>query len=163
MDKTLNQRFLPEIKAINEKLFAFNQFLAPASRVPLLDAERMIEEKSCVQILHGKWNDFSWPNPDKRGVYFILGHEMREDKNGIYIGKASFNSVMGSRLDCHLRPHKNSDQFIMDGYRNERYILDYIVTINLDRLDIGFFASALEEYLITRLNANLNLLNGIGN
>ena len=51
----------------------------------------------------------------------------------------------------------------MRGYNNENYILDYIATINLDAISIGFMAWALEEYLITELKNSINLINGTGN
>ncbi len=51
----------------------------------------------------------------------------------------------------------------MNGYYNEQYILDYMVTIDLDCLNVGFLASALEEFLITQLKSNLKLINGTGN
>ena len=160
----MNPRFFPEINAINQKIAGFNQHLDLKYHVPHLNAERMIEDKSCVQIVHGNWDGFCWPNPDKRGVYFIFGREKTVvDKNGLYIGKASFSSCMGARLDSHLRPHKNSEWFVMNGYSNEKYILDYMATINLDALDIGFLASGLEEYLITELKGSIKLINGTGN
>lgn len=160
----MNPRFFPEINAINETIAGFNQYLNPNYHVPLLNAEQMIEDKSCVQVVHGNWDAFSWPNPDKRGVYFIFGREKtRIEMNGLYIGKASFSSSMGARLDSHLRPHKGSDLFLMNGYNNEKYILDYMATIDLDKLQIGFLASGLEEYLITELKSKIKLINGTGN
>jgi hypothetical protein len=70
---------------------------------------------------------------------------------------------MGARLDSHLRPHRNSEWFLMNGYNDEKYILDYMVTIDLDNLNVIFLASALEEYLITQLKGSLKLINGTGN
>jgi hypothetical protein len=160
----MNTRFLPEINSINQTIVAFNQYLNPTYKIPVFDSGRMIEEKNCIQIVHGHWDDFGFPNSTKRGVYFIFGHEkVIETKNGLYIGKASFSSAIGSRLDHHLRPCKNSDCFEMNGYRNEKYILDYMASIDLDSLKLTFLAPALEEYLITELKRSLNLINGTGN
>jgi|SRR5882724_3109997 len=162
-DLKINSRFSSEIAAINQKIAEFNEHLNPKCQVPLLNADTMIKDGCCVQILHGNWDGFCWPNPTKRGGYFIFGRERTADKNGLYIGKASFDSQIGNRLDARLRPYKNSESFEMNGYDNERYILDYMVTIDLDCLDVGFFSPALEEFLITQLRNNLNLINGTGN
>jgi hypothetical protein len=162
-DSKINSRFSSEMAAINQKIAEFNEFLNPKYRVPSFNADTMIQDGCCVQILHGNWDGFRWPNPTKRGVYFIFGREKTTDKNGFYIGKASFSSKMGARLDSHLRPHKNNEQFLMNGYNDEKYILDYMVTIDLDCLNVGFLASALEEFLITQLKSNLKLINGTGN
>jgi hypothetical protein len=160
----MNPRYFPEVAAINQRIPGFNQYLNPAYQVPLLNVDRMIEEKSGVQIVLGNGDAFCWPNPDKRGVYFIFGREKTNvAKNGLYIGKASLSSQIGARLDYRLRPHKNSEWFEMRGYNNENYILDYIATINLDAISIGFMAWALEEYLITELKNSINLINGTGN
>lgn len=160
------KRFLPEINAINQTIVSFNQYLNPTYKVPVLNFERMIEEKNCIQINHGNWLANSFPNAGKRGVYFIFGHEKtNETKNGLYIGKASFDSGIGARLDGRLRRYKDSGFLMMDGHRNEKYISDYAASIDLDSLNLPFLAPALEEYLILELkNSNsINLLNRIGN
>jgi len=155
----MKPHYLPIINAINQKIPGFNQYLNPAYLVPLLDVGRMFEEKSAVQILHGKWDDFNWPSSGKRGVYFILAHEKTNiEKIGLYIGKASLSSNMSARFDYHLRPHRYNEWFEMN-YGKERFILDYIVTINLDAINLGFMAWALEEYLITELKNSIYLIN----
>ena len=50
----------------------------------------------------------------------------------------------------------------MNGYGGERYILEYIVAIDLEAVNLAFMASALEEFLIAELRSELNLLNGTG-
>lgn len=160
----MNARFLFEINTINQSIIEFNQYLNPIYKVPIFNFDRMIEEKHCIEILHGNWDAFGFPNSNKRGVYFVFGHEkINNTKNGMYIGKASFSSAIGYRLDSRLRPGKNSDCFEMNGYHNEKYILDYMASIDLDSLNLAFLASALEEYLITELKSSLNLINGTGN
>ena len=160
----MNPRFFSEVDAINQKVTGFNQHLNPTIQVPLLNVNRMIEDKSCVQIVHQNWYGFNFPNGGKRGVYFLFGREkLNPEKNGLYIGKASFSSCMGARLYQHLTHHRNNEWFEMNGYHNEKYILDYIATIDLDSLNLAFLASALEEYLITELKGAVNLINGTGN
>ena len=159
----MNTRYLPVIEAINQRIIAFNQYLNPPHKISVFDPCRMLEEKNCIQIVHGNWNAFGFPNSEKRGVYFIFGYEKTSDKNGLYIGKASFSSSIGKRLNPRLRPYKNSDHFEMNGYRNEKYILEYMASIDFDSLNLRFLAPALEEYLITELKSDLNLINGTGN
>ena len=163
INQHMNTRFLHEINAINQTIVAFNQYLNPIYKMPVFDPGRMLEEKNCIQIVHGNWDAFGFPNSAKRGVYFIFGRERTSDKNGLYIGKASFSSSIGKRLNPRLRAYKNSDQFEMNGYRNEKYILEYMASIDLDSLNLTFLAPALEEYLITELKPSLNLINGTGN
>lgn len=51
----------------------------------------------------------------------------------------------------------------MDGYHSETYILEWIISIDMDFNETPFLASALEEYLITNLKKRINLINGTGN
>ena len=160
----MNTRFLPEINAINKTITAFNRFLNPIYKIPVLNPDRMIEEKYCSEIKHGRWDDFDFPNAPKRGVYFIFGHDKaNESTNGLYIGKASFSSAIGARLDHHLRPYKKSSCFEMNGNRGEKYVLDYMASIELESLNLVFMSPALEEYLISELRGQLKLMNGTGN
>jgi hypothetical protein len=157
-------RFLPEINAINQAILAFNKYLSPTYQLPEFDLDRMIEDKNCIEIKHRNWDAFGFPNSRKRGVYFVFGHEKtNETKNGLYIGKASFGSAIGKRLYAHLIHYKDSEFFEMNGYHNEKYILDYMASVELDSRNIVFLATALEEYLISELRNSLNLLNGTGN
>jgi hypothetical protein len=152
-----------ESETINQSIAAFNKHLAESYRIPEIDTSTGIDEKNIVKILHGRWDDFQFPNSDSRGVYFIFGrHREQQAKNGVYIGKASFGSAIGKRLYSWLHPHRSSEHFIMN-YGQDTYLLDYIASINLDRLAIPFMASSLEEYLISSLSGRLNLLNGTGN
>lgn len=160
----MSTRFLPEIEAINQTIGSFNGYLSPTYRVPTFLFDRMIEHKHCVEILHGNWDGFPFPDGGQRGVYFIFGHEKTDEaKNGLYVGKASFGSAIGKRLYSRLKPCKDKDRFEMNRYRNETYVLDYMASIDLDSLKIGFLAAALEEYLISELKKAVNLLNGTGN
>ena len=155
--------FRSEVEAINQSIAAFNQHLAESYQIREIDTTTGMKAKNIVEILHGRWDDFQFPNSDSRGVYFVFGrHREQQATNGVYIGKASFRSSIGRRLYSWLHPHRSSEHFIMN-YGQETYILDYIASINLDTLAMPFMASALEEYLISSLSGRLNLLNGTGN
>jgi hypothetical protein len=160
----MNARFLPEITAINQTIDKFNNYLSPAYRIPTFDLGRMMEDKTCIQIVHGNWNAFGFPHSEKRGVYFVFGLEKtNQSKNGVYVGKASFGSVIGRRLYAHLTHYRESDYFEMNGYRDEKYVLEYMAAVDLDAIKCGFLAAALEEFLITELKGSINLINGTGN
>ena len=157
-------RFDRELDAINSAIVSFNKHLATSCCIPQLDKAKSIERKEIVKIIHKDWAGFPFPNNGTRGVYFIFGHEKSQtEKNGLYIGKASFSSTTSDRLYAHLHPFRTKDFYEMNGYRGEVYILDFMASIDLDKLQIPFVAPALEEYLITNLRDSLNLINGTGN
>ena len=157
------KRYQLEVSAINSAIVSFNTHMAAEFRVPEFDIDTAISQKNIVEILHGRWDDFPFPNNGTSGVYFIFGHErVLAEKNGLYIGKASFSSKTSDRLHAWLHPYRSKEHFIRNSGQ-ETYILDYLASIDLDRLGIPFMAPALEEYLITSLRSRINLMNGTGN
>jgi hypothetical protein len=160
----MNTRYINELDAINSTIVSFNQCLNSSHLLPTFNSDTMMKDKNCVEIVHGDWDAFGFPNSAKRGVYFLLGYEKKAlEKNGLYIGKASFGSAIGKRLYSHLHPHRSQSHFVMNGYRNETYVLDYMMSINLDACGLHFMAASLEEYLISDLKNKVNLINGTGN
>jgi hypothetical protein len=158
------KRFDKEFDAINEAIILFNKHLTSPYCIPQFDKAKAIETKDVVEIIHTDWEGFPFPNNNTRGVYFLFGHEKtRAEKKGLYIGKASFGSRTSTRLYAHLHPCRNKEFYEMNGHHGEVYILDFMASIDLDKLEIPFIASALEEYLISALRDDLNLLNGTGN
>ena len=86
----------------------------------------------------------TWPSNEKPGVYVLIDESLYVQ----YIGKASNN--IGARLNSH----KTSGLLNKDIDKNPLHIR-YIWTIAVP--DESFFeASAIEEYLIRRLNPPLN-------
>ena len=133
----MNQRYLKDISAINRAIDSFNSYLKPDFYIPTFDLNTAIEKTNIVKIIHGDWDGFPFPNNGTRGVYFVFGHEKTNmEKNGLYIGKASFRSTTSGRLYARLHPHRTKEYFSMDGYNEEVYILDYMASVNLDA--IGF-------------------------
>lgn len=157
-------KYIQELNAINGKIAEFNEYLLPKFRAPIFELGSAFENKHIVKVVHGDWNAFPFPNNGTRGVYFIFGYEQtKNEKNGLYIGKSSFNSSTSSRLYAHLHPSRAQDFFTFKGYHDENYIVEYMASIDLDILNTAFLSSALEEFLITSLQSKLNLLNGTGN
>lgn len=152
-----------EISLINDSILAFNDHLRPEYHIPEIDLKIGFQTKAIVQVVHGDWNAFQFPNNGTRGVYFMFGKEMDDpQKKGIYIGKSSFNSSTSARMYQHLTSNRDKPQFMMN-CGDESYIIDYLASVNLDEKSISFFASALEEFLILNLKEKMNLLNGTGN
>ena len=86
----------------------------------------------------------SWPSNESPGVYIFMDSE----KNITYIGKASFSNCIGGRLNSRFYtnwvPKKPESQGCV-----------FITTIALpDKL--AFEASAIEEYLLKKLNTRSN-------
>jgi len=157
------KRYEMEIGAINAAITLFNSYLVAEFHIPRFEINSAIENRQIVEILHGKWDDFPFPNSGTRGVYFLFGHEkFHPEKNGLYIGKASFQSSTSNRLASHLNPHRYNEHFTMN-YGKEIYVLDFMASIDLDTLGIPFMASALEEHLILTLRSQFQLMNGTGN
>ncbi len=157
------ERYSQEIEAINKSIISFNEYLNAKYSIPKINAQTMLTDQNCIQILHQNWDGFGFPNSEKRGVYFVFGREMTTDRNGVYIGKASFGSTIGRRLSSHLTGFRNCEQFIMKGYNSEVYVLEWIISIDLDAISAPFLAPALEEYLIAETRKQINLINGTGN
>lgn len=86
----------------------------------------------------------SWPSNEKPGVYVFLD----SDRFISYIGKASHN--IGSRLSARFDVKWNSKT-------RESSDCKYITTIPLP-INVGFEASAIEEYLLENLNTKFNVI-----
>lgn len=157
-------KYTTEFELINNTISLFNKYLSPSNQIRLFDLVTDIGNKNIVEVVHGDWDAFPWPNNGTRGVYFVLGYERNHfEKNGMYIGKASFGSSTSARLYSHLHPTRSSDKFTMNGYNGEVYVIEYIASIDLEKQDIAFLSPALEEFLITNLCNNLKLINRTGN
>jgi hypothetical protein len=157
--------FMKIIEKVNLSLVEFNRFLNPNNSIPLIELCFSGDNVNACKIIHGKWNEWSFPNnATKRGVYLILGKNIANTNEvALYIGKASLSSHMGDRLYAHLHKYKNTPYYLMNGTDESQYILDYIVAIDLDSIGVWFLAPALEEFLISNLKEQITLMNGTGN
>ena len=152
------KKYNVEIDSINSIITKFNTYISTSYHIPNFDLSTAFEEKNIVKVVHQDWT-FPWPNNNTCGVYFIFGYDQEQhNKNGLYIGKASFGEATSKRLYHHLNPSRTDEYFTKDGY-----IIDYIASIDMDKLNTPFMAPALEEFLITELREPLNLFNSIGN
>ena len=86
----------------------------------------------------------SWPSNESPGVYIFLD----SDKNITYIGKASFGSCIGARLNQRFDTKWNTKSPESEGCK-------YITTIAVPR-DNSFEAPAIEEYLLKCLRTRSN-------
>lgn len=111
-----------------------------------------------------EFTQYTYPaNADKKGVYFFMGYNITEhSKTCLYIGKASNNNSIGSRLDNYLinaeLQHHVDDYFHYKGNQ----LIAYLTFIDFPN-EYRFFAPALEEFLILNWNnPNCDLLNSVG-
>ncbi len=145
-----------DIDEINNAIDIFNQYLSE-HKVPRLVADFTDARPKPMVI-----------NDNKRGVYFIFGHranKCEENILGVYIGKASLNSCIGTRVRHHCRnyyrPQHNS--IICNDRRAVPYVLKHIASIELESAGLVFMTPALEEFLISHLKEKIKLINGTGN
>lgn len=91
-----------------------------------------------------------WPKPyhnsDHPGVYCLFDDQMTL----VYVGKASFSHVIGGRLGARICYGPDRRALLTDPKWHAANVR-YIATIRFP-LDHAFEASALEEFLITRLS-----------
>ncbi len=105
------------------------------------------KEETPVQV-EKEWPD-SFPNAEKHGVYVIFGKELQV----LYIGKASMNNTLGSRLGSYFSYADDKKTCkVKSEYWSETP--KYIITISVPD-NMSFEAPAIEEYLIKSLCASL--------
>lgn len=85
----------------------------------------------------------SYPSTGKAGVYLILD----EQQHLLYVGKASWNSCLGARLNTYFKYAPDSSCRIVHNWSSQPR---YVCVIAVER-EFAFEAAALEEYLICRL------------
>jgi len=91
-----------------------------------------------------------WPSAESKGVYCLLDDE----RNLLYIGKASWKSYIGNRLGAHLTSDSKKPWTSIDAKSKGAR---FIVTVPLAD-EHAFMASALEEWLVTELKPERNVI-----
>jgi hypothetical protein len=150
---------------INNCIENFNNYLKPEYHVDLLDKAKFEEKSHYCKLKETLWDDQRWPNSDYRGVYFIFGRDTNDPCNlGVYIGKSSWNSAMGHRIYSHLySPARHEKNYFMTNRKGEKYSMEFITSISLDNdNETIFLTPALEEFMISRMSRDYNLLNSVG-
>ena len=147
---------------INIQLLRFNEFLDKNYKIKELDVTDAATYRDITNKVAYEDQD-PWPNGEQSGVYILSGFkESNASQLGIYIGKASFGKI-GKRLYTHLRKCSHLEYPTMKDSGGDTYILEYLTTIVFYTLAMAPFTSALEEYLITHLRSEVNLINSVGN
>jgi hypothetical protein len=90
----------------------------------------------------------SYPNSDFPGVYILFDENM----NILRIGKASCDRALGSRLSDYFEYGPDKEGVAKD---SDYKVVRYLMTIGLSK-DRAFEAPAIEEYLIGKLDSDLN-------
>lgn len=94
----------------------------------------------------------TWPSSDHAGVYVLLNQE----EEVLYVGKASFNRSLGSRLGDYFCYGENREASIKQERLKDQGVR-YVVTIGVEH-GHEFEAGAIEEYLIHELQPRLNVV-----
>ena len=150
------------ISIVNTNIGNFSNFFKPEHAIPLIDETKLIDPKYCWNLKEVGWNETMFPGDESPGVYLIFGRK-RDNKNilGVYIGKASYKSLIGNRLYSHLKHGKDDKNYSMKDKTGNEFYLDFVATIPMKAN--CFFATSLEEYLIQTLqDEEINLLNVVG-
>jgi hypothetical protein len=108
------------------------------------------EENQGVTVVSG-WPK-EYPNSSRKGGYAIFGRTGKL----LYIGKASMNHYIGSRLGNYFRQKKLTKACvpIHNGWSERPSCISTIAVPD----EMSFEAPALEEYLIQRLNPSHNVM-----
>ncbi len=145
----------------------FNTFLQKEYFVESLEEVNLNDINKYSQLYNQslyRWNKVAWPNSDTGGVYFLFAYEKNNRSNtAVYIGKASFSSSIGNRLYSHLNDFKREEHYLIWDGDGKEYVIELISSIDLDKRNRTFLASALEEFLITKMPKEINLINVTGN
>lgn len=107
----------------------------------------LFPDPSCSDLL--KW-PHPYPQAENQGVYLI----MSEQKSVLYIGKASMNNTLGSRISSYFsytQDKKACQVKSLDWSEKPRFICTIAVP---DKM--SFEAPALEEYLIKKFSRELS-------
>ncbi|MGI9228377.1 MAG: GIY-YIG nuclease family protein [Gammaproteobacteria bacterium] len=101
---------------------------------------------------HGPgWPD-EWPNSERAGVYAIFD----EDRQLLYVGKASMSNYLYARLGEHFYSDENrSCRIRKQKWKEWKFIPKYVLTVGVPDT-MKFEAPAIEEYLIWELNPTYN-------
>jgi len=105
--------------------------------------------KTLPKGVTGRWPDDDWPNGDKAGVYIFLDSKL----NVLYIGKAS---LLKDRFAAYFRYDDLNRCRIPDEHGWE-VKPEFVATIGIP-VKTAFESSAIEEYLITRLQPSENTI-----
>ncbi|MBM3435839.1 MAG: hypothetical protein FJY07_06450 [Bacteroidetes bacterium] len=144
------------INLLESAIEQFSKFLSSDLSNWLLIA---YNNREIFDLSKEEWKSMKFPGTS--GVYLIFGNSDKLD-NAIYIGKASYTSTIGYRLDYHLNnPARNLKKYPMLDKQGRLIMMDKVITISM--VDYWFFAPALEEFLINYMHDNnVPLINIIG-
>ena len=106
----------------------------------------LFPEEGLPHFVEFRWND-EYPNADRSGVYLIFGRAGRL----LYIGKASLGATIGGRLGTNFAGTAGCRLLSNDWTERPTYVATIATPDNM-----GFEASALEDFLIGRLRPSDN-------
>lgn len=160
----MNTDYINMVEIVNKNITRFNELLAPKNPIPLIELDKVYDNKYFTKLTETTWLDLRFPNAEKKGIYLIFGYNSKDfSKKAMYIGKASFSSSIGKRLYNHLVKDRDNENYTMYDLSGNIHYLEYVFGLDLESIGLDIFSSALEEYLIHNVKYDIALLNGTGN
>lgn len=118
------------INKINQSLESFSSFLNPKYALPNFNDSRLLDPIYSWKLKEVGWYDTMFPGDESPGVYFIFGRSIENNNEiGVYVGKASFNNIIGKRLYSHLYHGKDDMNYTMNDKNGKTFSLDFVTTI----------------------------------
>jgi hypothetical protein len=159
----MDEKYIEIVKVINELIGDFNKFLNTDFKINQFDLNEVNNKQYFTYLLKKQWDDFRFPNSEKRGVYFIIGYNsVLPENRAVYIGKSSFKHKIGKRFYSHLSRYRDAEQYVMTDKNGAEFFVEYIFSIDLETPGTEFLASSLEEFMILKAKDKIHLLNRVG-
>jgi hypothetical protein len=158
------EKYHQYITLINNGIEGFSKYLQPEFQIQSISTNKLNDSNTSWNLKAVGWHETRFPNGDSPGVYIIFGQKKNDESFlGIYVGKASHNSVIGYRLYSHLHnPERENRIYPMKDKLANDFLLEFVITIPMN--EIYFLAPALEEFLIDYLQSqDVYLINAVGN
>jgi hypothetical protein len=160
----MNSDYINMVEIVNKNITRFNELLASSNPIPLIEQDKVYDDKYFTKLTETTWFELRFPNAEKKGIYLIFGYDSKDfSKKSMYIGKASFSSSIGKRLYNHLIKDKDNDNYTMYDLSGNIHNLEYVFGLDLETRGLDIFSSSLEEFLIRNVKYDIALLNGTGN
>lgn len=155
-------KYLSAINKINDITSEYNFMIN--FKIDLLDTKELDNDSYFMKTKNKEWKDVIFPrNCEVGGVYFYFGTSKITNKIHIYIGKASYSSTIGQRLFKHFRVCYNINNLNKISRNGEEIEIELVSCIPFELKTQLFFATSLEEYLLSKFSEdnNYELINTI--
>lgn len=158
------EKYYNIIQSINNGIQEFKDHLNRMTTIPMLRHDNINDPNHYLNLTEVGWHDAVFPNENHPGLYFLFGYMKTDPKiKAVYVGKASVQSNIGSRLNSHLKDCDVENRiYEMNDKKGNTFHIEFIATLPFT--EFIFFIPALEEFLIENFqNEKVPLINKVGN